>query len=180
MTPIGRATTTTAKLAGWLLVCLVAASSLPATAVAQTGREAASSRTTRSPGEVSNVVQELSQEIESPYCPGKTLAMCPSSGAADVRRDIQEMARHGQSKAEIKQTILDEYGEKFRLREPPAKDNYPLLGLVAVGLLICIAAVYLLTGRDADGDDEEGELDESELSDEEQVYLDEVRSQYRE
>ncbi|MFB6375037.1 MAG: cytochrome c-type biogenesis protein CcmH [Bradymonadaceae bacterium] len=162
------------------ILCLL----LPATSVAQTDGQSNSSTAAqasekRTEGEVSNVVEELSQEIESPFCPGKTLAMCPSGGAAKVRRDIQRKAEKGMSKEEIKEAILEEHGEEFRLREPPTKDHYPLIAAVAFALLICIGAVVYLSRRGGDDTDDDGPED-GDLSDEDELYLEELRSQYQE
>ena len=152
------------------------------TALAQTDGKA---QPKRNPGEVSNVVEELSQEIYSPYCPGKTLAMCPSGGAAKVRREIQDMAEGGLTKQQIKEKVLEEHGEEFRFKKPPAKDNYPLLGLIIVGLLLCGFAVWWFTRRREEDATSTGETDgpvpddAEDLSDEDEIYLDEIRSQYR-
>lgn len=134
----------------------------------------------RSPGEVSKITQELSQEIYSPFCPGKTLAMCPSGGASEVRQHIQEMARRGLDKQAIKDDVIDTYGEEFRMVEPPAQDNYALLIVLVAALALCIVAIYFFAKRrranGADGD-ENGDEDR-ELSDDEQVYLEELRGEY--
>lgn len=132
---------------------------------------------TRSPGEVSNVVQMLSERIESPFCPGKTLSMCPSGSAAEVRRDIQRMARRGDSPEKIEQAIIDKYGEEYRLEPPPERDNYALLGLVAAGFIACIGAVGWFVRR-RDGDDGDAEDDE-EWDERDEVYLEDLRDQYR-
>ena len=74
---------------------------LPDVSLAQTAATGS-----RSQGEVSTISMQLSDEIYSPFCPGKTLSMCPSPNAAKVRRDIQRMAREGMSKDEIKQEFV--------------------------------------------------------------------------
>lgn len=135
-----------------------------------------------SSGEVSSLSSEVSQEIESPYCPGKTLAMCPSGGAAEVRREIQDLAREGKDKQEIKDAIIDKYGEEFRLVEPPAEDNYTLLGVIGGGLVCFLAAIWFISARRKDADGTEGAaggLDDDELSPEERVYLEELRDEYQ-
>lgn len=133
----------------------------------------------RSPGEVSNVVEELSQEIYSPYCPGKTLAMCPSGGASKVRQDIQALARDGMAKEEIKQTILEEHGEEFRLHEPPTEDNYPLIAIIIVGLIVCITAVVIFA-RSRDSEEAGAVIADADFSEEDEIYLEEIRSRYEE
>lgn len=138
-----------------------------------------SGQSARSPGEVSDIVQELSQEIQSPYCPGKTLEMCPSGGASEVRRDIQKMARQGVPKEKIKERVIEEHGEEYRLEEPPAEDHYPLVGLIIAALIICIVAVYLFSRSREAPEEETAAPDPDDLSDEEEIYREELRSEYR-
>lgn len=159
-----------------LVAMLGAVAALALTAAPAHAEDSAAGRTD---GEVSNVVQELSQEIESPYCPGKTLAMCPSGGAAKVRRDIQSMAEQGMSRPEIKQSILEEHGDEFKLREPPAEDHYPLIALIVVALIICIGAVIYFARHDDDSDADD-EFDDEDWSEEDDIYLQEIRERYQE
>ena len=147
---------------------------------------ASSSTTERTPGEVSNVVDEISQQMYSPYCELKSLSMCPSGGAAEVRRFIQQQARQGVPVDVIKERVrqkyreqyLDTYGEDFRWKEPPAQDNYPLMAIVAAGLVLCVVAVWLLVRASGTEERDEGPSDD-EWSEEDEIYLDEIRSQYQ-
>lgn len=132
-------------------------------------------------GHISRVTVEVSNEVFSPFCPGKTLAMCTSPNAAKVRRDIQEMAKKGQNKEEIKQEIIATYGEEFRLTEPPATDNFGLLFGIGVALLIALGLIFALSRNKNTGGNgpsvREDEADNEELSDEERAYLDELRDE---
>lgn len=101
----------------------------------------------RDPGQVSQITMEISNQIYSPFCPGKTLVMCPSPGAAEVRQRIQNMAREGKTNEEIKQDILTTYGEEFRIVEPPPQDNILLAIAIAVGLILCLTAVWAFSRK---------------------------------
>ena len=165
--------------AAFVIALLSICCSLPA--FAQTA--ASGSRTQ---GEVSTISMQLSDEIYSPFCPGKTLSMCPSPNAAEVRRDIQRMAREGMTKDEIKQEVLNVYGEEFRIVEPPPEDN--------ALLVVAISAVVFLTRRrnaaiaggknetpskqDAPSQDDEDVIAEGEaLDDDERAYLKDLRDE---
>ena len=139
----------------------------------------------RSADEISRMTRQISQEIYSPYCPGKTLAMCPSGQALDARMEIQEWARQGQSVEEIKATLLERYGAEHELVEPPTRDNATLLGTIIGGLLLAVLAVGFLASRRLTTADEETADDASEsplaaadaTSSGADGYLDELRSE---
>ena len=139
------------------------------------------SATERSADEVSRMATQISQEIYSPYCPGKTLAMCPSGNALDARMEIQDMARQGMSKDQIKATVLERYGEGFELVEPPRRDNLGLLGGIVGGLAIAVIAVGFLARRRLSESDEGRDefADSPEDHDDNDLYLDELRSEYK-
>lgn len=136
----------------------------------------------RTADEVSRMTREISQEIYSPYCPGKTLAMCPSANAGVARMDIQKMASEGMEKEAIKAELLERYGEGFEVVEPPAEDNAKLLGSIVVGLILAVVAVGALARRRMAGDenstDEDLSSSPAEPLDDEDGYLDELREDY--
>lgn len=129
-------------------------------------------------GAVSRISHEVTMEVYSPFCPGKTLAMCPSPNAAEVRMDIQAMARKGMAKEDIKNTVVAKYGEEFRLHEPPASDNYGLFGAILLTLLAAGGIVVFISRRKSNDSPEPAPTSEKKLEDED--YLDELRDSYRE
>ena len=137
----------------------------------------------RSEGEVSKMTQEISQELYSPYCPGKTLAMCPSGGASKVRQDIQNFAREGMTKSEIKDAVVAQYGEEYRMKQPETQDNMTLFVLLAGALGIALLALFFLVSRSKSGGESRAgsasdpPLDEQ-LSGEDEDYLEAVRQEY--
>lgn len=98
-------------------------------------------------GHVSRITHEVSNEIYSPFCPGKTLAMCPSPNAAEVRMQIQSMAKEGLETEQIKEKIVAQYGEEFRLVDPPLLDNVGLMGILLFGALLAGLLVRSLSMR---------------------------------
>jgi len=55
---------------------------------------------------------ELSRELMSPYCPGRTLADCPSPDAGAVREEIREALRAGETADAIRARIEARFGER--------------------------------------------------------------------
>ena len=106
--------------------------------------------------------------------------MCPSPAAAKVRMDIQDMAREGLDKEAIKKRVIEEYGEEFRLVEPPLTDNVGLFALLVFGFGIAGFAVWWISARRRDDTSVESDKSEPKPSDAEgDDYLDELRAQYR-
>lgn len=153
---------------------LVTALPLMLSSTVSTAQEATAART---PGEVSNITMEISNQIYSPFCPGKTLVMCPSPGAAEVRQKIQVMAREGKTREEIKQNILATYGEEFRIVEPPPQDNVMLGLALGLGLVLCVTAVWAFSRRRAGKQDEPALQTDEHLSDEDKDYLRALREE---
>ncbi len=145
------------------------------------------SEVARSADQVSRMTHEISQEVLSPYCPGKTLAMCPSGQAGDVRREIQAMASSGMEKEDIKETLIGRFGEEFRMNDATPEDNYKLLGAIVVGFGLSITAITLMArrkrpgedGLQSDGQDDDDDLDEDQRSAVDDMYLEELRSEYQ-
>lgn len=134
-------------------------------------------------GEVSRLRTEISNEIYSPFCPGKTLMMCTSPNAAAVRRDIQDMVREGKDKELIKNEIVARYGEEFRFVEPPAQDNIVLAALIVIAFLLAAVAVFFFSRRKLQTTKTGAPLPEDQgddLSEDERDYLDELRAHIKE
>jgi cytochrome c-type biogenesis protein CcmH len=56
----------------------------------------------------------LSNEIMSPFCPGLTLAACPSEAAAQLRREVAERLARGEGPEAIIETLVGRFGEGIR------------------------------------------------------------------
>lgn len=134
----------------------------------------------RSADEVSRITRQVSQEIYSPYCPGQTLAMCPSSNASKTRQEVQELAREGMDAEEIKRELLDRYGDEYEMVEPSDRDQRVLLGGIVGGLVVATLTVGILARRrmtSSEDDDHDGEYDEIDGEDDE-LLLEELRAEY--
>ena len=69
--------------------------------------------------EDSRRAQRLSDELKSPFCPGKTLKTCTSPNAAKVRREIQDMVAEGLSDDEIVKSLRETYDrDDFSVANP--------------------------------------------------------------
>ena len=71
---------------------------------------------------------DLEDEIMCPVCPGETLEQSSSPAAQQVERLIAVRIQAGDSKQEIKDRLVDQYGPKI-LAAPP-KEGFDLLAWV--------------------------------------------------
>jgi len=65
------------------------------------------------------------RQIMSPFCPGLTLAACPSPAAEHLRTEIKTRMAAGESSDAIERDLITRYGERVRAM-PPAGDALPL------------------------------------------------------
>lgn len=124
---------------------------------------------------------DIAQRTMSPFCPGRTLADCPSGKATEWRQDIRAMLEQGKSAAEI-QKILNQRAGTNLTGTPESSLGWAL----PVGL--CLGALGVLTlvlrrirqdeappeqagGRAAgdEPDDRDHEADSDEADDDQQV-----------
>jgi cytochrome c-type biogenesis protein CcmH/NrfF len=86
------------KLGAFALALALSAAAAPATA--QDDPEVALARQ----------AHELSRELMSPYCPGRTLADCPSPDAGAVRDEIRAALRGGEPVDSVRARIESRFG----------------------------------------------------------------------
>ncbi len=84
---------------------------------------------------------QLSNEVMSPYCPGRALSDCPSPQAAELRQWIVEQENAGVSRSEVEQQLFQEFGDQL-LQAPRAEGIgllaylIPALAFAAGGALV--------------------------------------------
>lgn len=103
-------------------------------------------------GEARPTLADLEDEIMCPVCPGETLEQSSSPAAQQVERFIAVRIRAGDSKQEIKDRLVDQYGPKI-LAAPP-KEGFdllawvlPLVGAAGAALVLAFAAWRWSRGR---------------------------------
>jgi cytochrome c-type biogenesis protein CcmH len=122
----------------FFILCAVVWSCLGAQAQNQTSREAAP--LAQDPQVEARLVN-LSQELRCLVCQNESLASSQAELADDLRREVRDLIRQGKSDAEIKEFLVERYGD-FVLYRPKVK---PLTWLLWFGpfLLVLVALVML-------------------------------------
>jgi len=98
--------------------------------------------------EMARQARQLSDEIMSPFCPGRTLAECPSPDAAVQRERVRAWLETGLSEADIKARLDREFAALMQTRGfSPTLSAVPkgAAGWVAPILLLCAGAAILVT-----------------------------------
>lgn len=92
--------------------------------------------------EVGRAARDLSGELMSPFCPGRTLADCPSPDAAHLRRQIEARLAAGESAETIVTAFTHQYGEAL-LAAPPRR-GWGMVAWVVPGLAVFAAGALLV------------------------------------
>jgi cytochrome c-type biogenesis protein CcmH len=79
-------------------------------------------------GQDSRLLADLKDEVMCPVCPGETLEQSSSPAARQVERFIAVRIRAGDTKSEIKDRLVEEYGP--RILAAPPKEGFDLLAWV--------------------------------------------------
>ena len=93
---------------------------------------------------------DFAHEIMSPFCPGMTLATCPSPAAADLRDEIARRFEAGDSRDAILPDLIARFGEGVR-GTPVAAGPGALLWLLpgVLGLALLTGVIQVWRGRPA-------------------------------
>lgn len=57
------------------------------------------------------IADQINHEFLSPFCPGRSLADCPSKAANDLKKDVLNRIESGQTKDQVMTALETEYGE---------------------------------------------------------------------
>lgn len=86
---------------------------------------------------------DLANELMSPFCPGRTLADCPSPQAQNLRLWLVVQESAGRSEDEVRQELLARYGDV--MRPTPKAEGFglaaylvPALAFAAGGVLVAL------------------------------------------
>ena len=90
-------------------------------------------------------VKSISAELRCLVCQNQTIADSNASLAVDLRNQVSRMLRQGKSEQEIKQYMVERYGD-FVLYDPPVKERTWALWFGPF-LLLALAIAFLVSSQ---------------------------------
>lgn len=94
----------------------------------------------RPEAEAEALMLELSHDLMSPYCPGRTIATCPSPQARKLEAQILDQARGGKSREEIESTLVARFPDiRGYIGRPELVWGTAVAALIALVLLFFVA-----------------------------------------
>ncbi len=85
---------------------------------------------------------DLSSEMMSPFCPGRTLNDCPSPQAGELRKWIERQEGEGRGREDVEAQLLRLYGDV--VRSAPAAEGWGLTAYVGPAVLVLLAGGFLV------------------------------------
>ncbi len=94
------------------------------------------------------LTNELSHDLMSPYCPGRTIATCPSPQARKLENHILEQAMQGKSRGEIESALAERFPDiRGYVGRPEIIYGTALLALLAIIGLVVVARRWVRQTR---------------------------------
>lgn len=114
--------------------------------------EAAAPAATSGSAPESTWAYDLASELMSPFCPGRTVASCPSPQATELIQWIAAQEAAGSTREEVIAILVERHGEEI-LGAPPARGItlwayvFPVLGFVAFGGIAALVLRRIVAPR---------------------------------
>lgn len=100
------------------------------------------------PAQAEALATELSHDLMSPYCPGRTIATCPSPQARKLEAHILEQAQQGKSRVEIETALAARFPDiRGYIGRPEIIYGTALVALIAIIGLVLTARRWVRSGR---------------------------------
>lgn len=90
---------------------------------------------------------DLAREVMSPFCPGRTIASCPSPQAAALIQEIQTKERAGVTREEVEAELYAQYGDVIRAAPKPEGWGLAAYVIPVLAALAGVAVVALVLRR---------------------------------
>lgn len=86
-----------------------------------------------------SLARDIASDMPSPYCPGRSIASCPSSAARDLEDDILDLAQQGMDREGIESVLVQRFGEE---KMGSATQSEVLVAILLAAALALAGLVY--------------------------------------
>ena len=87
-----------------------------------------------------SLARDIAAEMPSPYCPGRSIASCPSEPARELEDDILSLAKEGKDREQIEAILVERFGEE---KMGKAQQGEIIVAIVVTAVLALIAIVMM-------------------------------------
>lgn len=86
-----------------------------------------------------SVARDIAADMPSPYCPGRSIASCPSEAARELEDDILALAKQGKDRKQIEGILVSRFGEE---KMGKAQQSEILVAILLAAALALVFIVY--------------------------------------
>jgi cytochrome c-type biogenesis protein CcmH/NrfF len=92
-----------------------------------------------------SLARDIAAEMPSPYCPGRSIASCPSQPARELEDDILVLAQQGKDRQEIEMILVKRFGEEKmgKAHQTEIIVAIILAAVLALGAIVMMARKWL-------------------------------------
>jgi cytochrome c-type biogenesis protein CcmH/NrfF len=92
-----------------------------------------------------DLAQDIAGEMPSPYCPGRSIASCPTQAARELEEDILGLAKQGMDREQIESVLVDRFGKATmgQAHSPVVLVGIGLTSVVALAMIVHAARTWL-------------------------------------
>lgn len=87
-----------------------------------------------------SLARDIASDMPSPYCPGRSIASCPSEAARELEDDILTLAKQGNDREQIESILVDRFGEE---KMGKAQQSEIVVAIVLAAVLALAAIVFM-------------------------------------
>ncbi len=100
--------------------------------------------------EAQEIVSDLSHDLMSPYCPGRTIATCPSPQARKLENEMLVKAEAGMTREEIETELVGRFPDiQGYIGRPELLWGTALIALLAILTIAWVARSWIRRGQAA-------------------------------
>ncbi|PRQ06360.1 cytochrome c-type biogenesis protein [Enhygromyxa salina] len=90
-----------------------------------------------------SLARDIAAEMPSPYCPGRSIASCPTQAARELEDDILGLAKQGQDREQIETALVSRFGEE----KMGAAQQSEILVAIILGAVLALAMIVVFARK---------------------------------